>query len=81
MSDEGKASVVIALWSIAFHAGLFIAAAKDRTLGLVLAISATIILGVFLYADWKVESVKLAEARRLRKYKEDCARRELEVRK
>lgn len=81
MSDEGKVSVVIALWSIAYHAGLFIAAAKDRTLGLVLAISATIILAVFLYADWKVESTKLAEARRLSQYKADCARRELEVRK
>jgi hypothetical protein len=46
-----------------------------------LAVCATLILAVSLYADWKVESAKLAEARRLRKYKEDCARRELEVRK
>jgi hypothetical protein len=81
MSDEGKAAVVLALWSIAFHAGLFIAATKNRSVGLMLAVCATLILAVSLYADWKVESAKLAEARRLRKYKEDCARRELEVRK
>lgn len=64
MSDEGKAAVVLALWSIAFHAGLFIAATKNRSVGLMLAVCATLILAVSLYADWKVESAKLAEARR-----------------
>lgn len=81
MSDEGKATVVLALWSMTFHAGLYVAAVKNKAVGLMLAVCATLILAVALYADWKVESAKLAEARRLRKYKEDCARREQEVRK
>lgn len=70
MSDEGKASVVVALWTLAFTAGLFIAD-QAKPLGFMIMIASTLVLAIILRADAKVE----AEKRRRRRYEADCARR------
>ena len=71
MSNEGKAGICIALWSIAFHAGVFVAAGVSRPVGLMLMGCATAILVVMLRTDGRVE----AEKRRRLKYQQDCERR------
>ena len=47
MTDEGKAAVVISLWTIAFNAGILLAASMSKSIGFMLAISATLILITF----------------------------------
>ena len=71
MTDEGKGAVIITLWSIAFHAGMFIAAGVSKPVGLMLMACATAILIAMLRADGRVE----AERRRRKKYQEDIERR------
>lgn len=71
MTDEGRAGICIALWSIAFHAGMFIAAGVSKPVGLMLMGCATAILVAMLRADGRVE----AERRRRKKYQEDIERR------
>ena len=71
MSDEGKAAVVISLWTIAFNAGILLAASMSKSVGFMLAISATLILITFFRADARIE----AERRRRKKYQEDIGRR------
>ena len=71
MTDEGRAGICIALWSIAFHAGMFIAAGVSKPVGLMLMACATAILVAMLRADGRVE----AERRRRKKYQEDIERR------
>ena len=75
MTDEGRAGICIALWSIAFHAGMFIAAGVSKPVGLMLMGCATAILVAMLRADGRVE----AERRRRKKYQEDIERRIEEV--
>lgn len=75
MSDEGKAGVSIALWSIAFHAGVLVAAGINKPVGLMLMACATAILIAALRADGRVE----AERRRRLRYQQDCERRAEEV--
>ena len=71
MTNEGKAGICIALWSIAFHAGVFVAAGVSKPVGLMLMGCATAILVAMLRADGRVE----AERRRRKKYQEDTERR------
>lgn len=75
MSDEGRGTAVISLWAIAFNAGLLLAASWSKPIGLMLAISATLIFLVYLAEDARVE----AERRRRLKYQQDCERRAEEV--
>lgn len=75
MTDEGKAAVVISLWTIAFNAGILLAASMSKSIGFMLAISATLILITFFRADARIE----AERRRRKKYQEDIERRIEEV--
>lgn len=75
MTNEGKAAAVISLWAIAFNAGLLLAASWSKPIGLMLAISATLIFLVFLAEDARVE----AERRRRLRYQQDCERRAEEV--
>lgn len=75
MSDEGRAGICIALWSIAFHAGVFVAAGVSKPVGLMLMACATAILVAMLRADGRVE----AEKRRRKKYEADCAKRAREA--
>ena len=77
MSDEGRATVVIVLWSIAFHAGVFIAAGINKPVGLMLMACATAILIFSFRADAKLE----AEKRRRRRYQADAERRAREAMK
>lgn len=79
MSDEGKAGIATALWCIAFNAGILIAA-EEKDIGLVIAISATVVFLVYLIEETKAERIKRASDKRLDGYKEDCARREKEAR-
>lgn len=71
MSDEGKCGVVLALWTIAFNAGLLVAADGSKPIGFMLMISATAILLTYLRADARIE----AEKRRRKRYQQDCERR------
>ena len=71
MTNEGKAAAVISLWAIAFNAGLLLAASWSKPIGLMLAISATLIFLVFLAEDARVE----AERRRRLRYQQECERR------
>ena len=75
MTNEGKAGICIALWSIAFHAGVFVAAGVSKPVGLMLMGCATAILVAMLRADGRVE----AEKRRRKKYEADCAKRAREA--
>ena len=77
MTDEGKAGICIALWSIAFHAGVFVAAGVSKPVGLMLMGCATAILVATLRADGRVE----AERRRRLRYQQDCERRTEEAMK
>jgi len=71
MTNEGKAGICIALWSIAFHAGVFVAAGVSKPVGLMLMGCATAILVTLLRAEGRVE----AERRRRLRYQQDCERR------
>ena len=71
MTNEGKAAAVISLWAIAFNAGLLLAASWSKPIGLMLAISVTLIFLVFLAEDARVE----AERRRRLRYQQECERR------
>lgn len=71
MSDEGRAAVVISLWTIAFNAGILLAAGVNRPIGFMLAISATVILVMYFHSDARIE----AERRRRKRYQEDAERR------
>lgn len=75
MSDEGKAAVVICLWTLAFHAGMFIAAGINKPIGLMLMGCATLVFAVYLRADSRIE----AERKRRRRYEQDCERRAKEL--
>lgn len=75
MTNEGKAGICIALWSIAFHAGVFVAAGVSKPVGLMLMGCATAILVAMLRADARVD----AEKRRRKKYEADCAKRAREA--
>ena len=75
MTNEGKAGICIALWSIAFHAGVFVAAGVSKPVGLMLMGCATAILVTLLRAEGRVE----AEKRRRKKYEADCAKRAREA--
>ena len=77
MSDEGKGAVVLSLWVIAFNAGVLLAAAGCKGIGLMLMLTATAILVTYLRADGRVE----AEKRRRLKYQQDCERRAEEAMK
>lgn len=71
MDNEGQAGIAILLWSIAFHAGMFIAAGINKPVGLMLMACSTAILIFALNADRKLQ----AEKHRRNKYREDAERR------
>ena len=75
MSDEGRAAVVISLWTISFNAGLLLAASWSKPIGFMLAITATVILITYFHADARIE----AERRRRKKYQADAERRAREA--
>ena len=77
MNDENRAAVVCILWSISFIAGMFIAAFLARAYGITLLAVSTIILALYLRWDDRLEH----EEKRRKRYEEDCARREREVRR
>ena len=68
MTNEGKGAVIITLWSIAFHAGMFIAAGINRPIGFMLMVTATLIMLIYLNSERKLES----EVKRRKKYEQDC---------
>jgi hypothetical protein len=69
MSDEGKAGLAVVLWSIGFHAGVFIAAGINKAVGITLMICSTAILVTVLYADARYQAQKRARDN-WRKYQE-----------
>lgn len=69
MSDEGKAGWAVVLWSIGFHAGVFIAAGINKAVGITLMICSTAILITVLYADARYQAQKRARDN-WRKYQE-----------
>ena len=71
MDDEGQAGIAILLWSIAFHAGMVIAAGINKPVGLMLMACSTAILIFALNADRKLQAEKKAR----NKYREDAERR------
>ena len=76
MSDESKAAIAVSLWCVAFNGGILLAA-EHKAVGFMIAISATLIFLVYLAGDIRLE----AEKKRRKRYQQDCARREQEVRK
>lgn len=76
MSDESKAAIAVSLWCVAFNGGILLAA-EHKAVGFMIAISATLIFLVYLAGDIRLE----AEKKRRKRYQQDCARREEEVRK
>lgn len=77
MNDDSRAALVCILWSITFIAGMFIAAFFARAYGITLMVVSSMILGLYLRWDDRLEH----EEKRRRRYEEDCARREKEVRR
>lgn len=77
MNDDSRAALVCILWSITFIAGMFIAAFFARAYGITLMVVSSMILGLYLRWDDRLEH----EEKRRRRYEEDCARREREVRR
>lgn len=77
MNDENRAAVVCILWSITFIAGMFIAAFFARAYGITLMVVSSMILGLYLRWDDRLEH----EEKRRKRYEEDCARREREARR
>ena len=69
MSNEGKAGWAVVLWSIGFHAGVFIAAGINKAVGITLMICSTAILVTVLYADARYQAQKRARDN-WRKYQE-----------
>lgn len=69
MSDEGRAAWAIILWSVGFHAGVFIAAGMNKAVGLTLMICSTAILIAVLCADAKIQTEKRAR-RKWQEYSE-----------
>lgn len=69
MSDEGRAGWAVVLWSIGFHAGVFIAAGINKAVGITLMICSTAILITVLYADARYQAQKRARDN-WRKYQE-----------
>lgn len=69
MSDEGKAGWAVVLWSIGFHAGVFIAAGINKAVGITLMICSTAILITVLYTDARYQAQKRARDN-WRKYQE-----------
>lgn len=69
MTDEGKAGWAVVLWSIGFHAGVFIAAGINKAVGITLMICSTAILITVLYADARYQAQKRARDN-WRKYQE-----------
>lgn len=63
MSDEGKATWAIILWSIAFHSGVFIAAGINKPVGMTLMLCSTAILITVLLADSRLQAEKRARRR------------------
>ena len=76
MDDETKATIAVSLWCIAFNGGILLAA-EHKAVGFMIAVSATLIFLVYLAGDIRLE----AEKKRRKRYQQDCARREQEVRK
>lgn len=56
MKDETKATIVLSIWLGVFVISLLIAT-KSRAIGFMMAISATVILGVYLNDDGRKQSV------------------------
>lgn len=77
MTDDNRAAIVCILWSIAFLAGMFIAAFVSKAYGITLMTVSTIILILYLRWDDRLEH----EKQRRRRYEEDCERRTREARK
>ena len=77
MNDDSRAALVCILWSITFIAGMFIAAFFARAYGITLMVVSSVILGLYLRWDNRLEH----EEKRRKRYEEDCARREKEVRR
>lgn len=75
--DEDRAALVSVLWSFAFLIGMFISAFASRAYGITLMAVSTIILILYIRWDDRLEH----ERQRRRRYEEDCARREREVRR
>ena len=76
--DEDRAAIVSILWSIAFLAGMFIAAIRNaKPFGVMLMLVSTLILALYLWYDGRIDHVK----DRLDTYIDDCARREKEARR
>lgn len=75
--DEDRAALVSVLWSFTFLIGMFIAAFVARAYGITLMATSTIILILYIRWDDRLEH----ERQRRRRYEEDCARREREVRR
>ena len=75
MSDETKAAIAVSLWCVAFNGGILLAA-EHKAVGFMIAVSATLIFLVYLAGDIRLE----AEKKRRKRYQQDCARREQEVR-
>ncbi len=76
-NDDNRAALVCILWSITFIAGMFIAAFVARAYGITLMVVSTVILGLYLRWDDRLEK----EEKRRHRYERDCAYREREVRK
>lgn len=77
MNDDSRAALVCILWSITFITGMFIAAFFARAYGITLMVVSSMILGLYLRWDDRLEH----EEKRRRRYEEDCARREREARR
>ena len=55
-SDDTRAGIASILWSIAFIAGMFIAAIQgSKPFGITLMIVSTIILALYMWADTRLE--------------------------
>lgn len=77
MKDDNRAAIVCILWSMTFIAGMFIAAFVARAYGITLMVVSTVILGLYLRWDDRLEH----EEKRRRRYEQDCAHREREARR
>lgn len=76
MTDETKCSIVLMIWLATFAAGMYIADAHSRAIGLMLVVFSTIIVAMYFWAEDRID----AAMDRVKAYAEDCFDRAEEIR-
>lgn len=76
-NDEDRTALACIIWSIAFIAGMFIAAIQNaKPFGIMLMLGSTLILAIYIWADTRIEHGKKVH----KFYIEEMTRQEIKAR-